>query len=78
MSTAFGLLAALLTMHAIWYAMFWRILYRIVTAKPEESLHDAGRDEYEGGSDDEGVSKDNNAPSPTRKAAAKKKKAKGD
>uniref|UniRef100_A0A7S0NXH9 TLC domain-containing protein n=1 Tax=Calcidiscus leptoporus TaxID=127549 RepID=A0A7S0NXH9_9EUKA len=44
------LLTALLAMHAMWYLMFWRILYRLLT---KESAHDAGREEYEGDSDDE-------------------------
>ena len=33
------------------YLLFWKILYRLVT----ETAHDVGRDEYEGGSDDEDV-----------------------
>ena len=36
-------------MHLIWYGMFWRILYRLLT----DNAHDVGRDEYEGGSDDD-------------------------
>ena len=47
------LLSALLVMHVIWYLMFWRILYRLLAGAAPE-LHDAGREVYEGGSDDEG------------------------
>ena len=42
------------------YLLFWKILYRLVT----ETAHDVGRDEYEGGSDDEDV--DEPAPKPAR------------
>ena len=45
------LLSALLVMHVIWYLMFWRILYRLLAGS---DAHDAGREVYEGGSDDEG------------------------
>ena len=43
-------------MQALWYGMFVRILYRVVTsaAAEEEKLHDVGRVVYEGASDDEG------------------------
>ena len=48
-----ALLLALQCMQIIWYALFLRILYRIV-ASPDESIHQTGRDVYEGDSDDEG------------------------
>ena len=48
--TAGGLLSALLVMHVIWYLMFWRILYRMLT---NTDLHEAGEKVYEGESDDE-------------------------
>ena len=38
-------------MHLIWYLMFWRLLYKMTVAK--ESPHEAGRDVYEGDSDDD-------------------------
>ena len=48
-----ALLGALQTMQAVWYAMFIRILYRVVTAPKEEEIHAVGREVYEGDSDDE-------------------------
>jgi hypothetical protein len=44
------LLTALLVMHILWYLMFWRILVRLLSA---EDAHNAGREEYEGDSDDD-------------------------
>uniref|UniRef100_A0A7S0IMP8 TLC domain-containing protein n=1 Tax=Calcidiscus leptoporus TaxID=127549 RepID=A0A7S0IMP8_9EUKA len=44
------LLTALLAMHVIWYLLFWRLLYRIVN---KEAPSEAGREEYEGDSDDD-------------------------
>merc|ERR1712087_791122 len=44
------LLTALLVMHIIWYLLFWRLLYRIVN---KEAPSEAGREEYEGDSDDD-------------------------
>ena len=45
-----GLMSSLVVMHLIWYLMFWRIFYRLLT---KEKAHDAGREEYEGDSEDE-------------------------
>ena len=53
--TAGGLLSALLVMHVIWYLMFWRILYRMLT---NTDLHEAGEKVYEGESDDEDKKED--------------------
>ena len=39
-------------MQVVWYCMFLRILWRMLTAKSAD-LHDAGREVYEGDSDDE-------------------------
>ena len=61
-----ALLLALQLMHIIWYFMFLRILYRMIN-ESSDSLHDAGREVYEGDSGDEGEG----GPSA---AAAKKKR----
>lgn len=45
------LLSCLFVMHIIWYLMFWRLLYRLITQP--ESAHEAGAEEYEGESDKE-------------------------
>ena len=45
-----ALMTVLLGMHWMWYALFWRILFRLLAA---ESANDVGRDEYEGDSDDD-------------------------
>ena len=44
------LLCALQAMHVMWYMMFWRILYKLLTA---DSAHEVGAEEYEGDSDDD-------------------------
>jgi len=44
------LMSSLIIMHVIWYLMFWRMFYRLLT---KEAAHEAGREEYEGGSDDD-------------------------
>eukprot|EP00327_Prymnesium_parvum_P047640 CAMPEP_0205879670 /NCGR_PEP_ID=MMETSP1083-20121108/15517_1 /ASSEMBLY_ACC=CAM_ASM_000430 /TAXON_ID=97485 /ORGANISM="Prymnesium parvum, Strain Texoma1" /LENGTH=301 /DNA_ID=CAMNT_0053242637 /DNA_START=332 /DNA_END=1238 /DNA_ORIENTATION=+ len=49
--SAASLLCALQIMHVIWYMMFWRLLYRMLFSS--ENPHDAGREVYEGESDDE-------------------------
>lgn len=64
-----ALLLALQAMQIIWYALFLRILYRIV-ASPDESIHQTGRDVYEGDSDDEGGKAKPKAMSAGEQAAA--------
>lgn len=38
-------------MHIIWYLMFWRILKRMIMMPSNK--HEAGKEVYEGDSDDE-------------------------
>ena len=49
------LLCVLFCMHVWWYYLFLRIAYRLLSA---ENAHDAGREEYEGSSDSEAASDD--------------------
>lgn len=45
-----SLMTVLLCMHWMWYALFWRILFRLLSS---ESANDVGKDEYEGDSDED-------------------------
>lgn len=49
-------LCVLLVMHAYWYYMFLRILWKLVSGT---NAHDAGREDYEGASSDSDAAKDN-------------------
>ena len=51
-----ALLLALQVMHILWFYMFLRILMKLLFPDAGATAHDAGREVYEGGSDDEGDS----------------------
>ena len=69
------LLCVLQAMHVWWYYLFLRITYRLLSA---ENAHDAGREEYEGSSDSEPPTDDDDAnatqkrSSPVRKRTTRK------
>ena len=48
-----ALLIALCLMHMWWLYLLLRIAYKLVTATKKDRAHTAGKDEYEGSSDDE-------------------------
>lgn len=54
------LLLALCVMHVWWLYLLLRIAYKLVAA-PEKEGHEAGRDEYEGDSEDETEERDGDA-----------------
>ncbi len=64
---SFFLLCALQIMHFVWYGMFLRILRHQLTGSTK-NLHEAGRDVYEGESDDEAAEQPERRRTPARES----------